>query len=304
MDENAVKTPETPTGYEEMTKFIWECAEKNERFSFSYLGATVLGKAIPVISLGEGERTFLYVGAHHAAEHITSSLLLTFAGELARAADEGDTVFGVNTADLLKTSRIIIIPMLNCDGVGIELRGAEAGGILRDRLIRTNGGDDFTRWQANARGVDLNHNYGAGFYEYKKLERELGICGGAPSRYSGEYPESEPEIGALCNYLRFTNDVKGCLTLHTQGEEVYFGGGAGASEEIGKKVAAAARYELSRPEGPAAYGGMTDWVTESLGIPSFTVECGRGENPLPSSDLPVIFARIAPLLFTFPAMFE
>ena len=30
--------------------------------------------------------------------------------------------------------------------------------------------DDFSHWQANARGVDLNHNYDSGFYEYKKIE--------------------------------------------------------------------------------------------------------------------------------------
>ena len=46
------------------------------------------------------------------------------------------------------------------------------------------GSEDFTRWQANVRGVDLNHNYDAGFDAYKQLEPSLGITGGGPTRQS------------------------------------------------------------------------------------------------------------------------
>jgi g-D-glutamyl-meso-diaminopimelate peptidase len=77
--------------------------------------------------------------------------------------------------------------MLNPDGVDLQIKGIEAGGILSERLLKMNGREDFSHWQANARGVDLNHNYDAGFHEYKKLEKENDICAGA-TRYSGEYP--------------------------------------------------------------------------------------------------------------------
>ncbi len=290
--------PELPTCYERMTDFIGKLLERYPALSFGYLGSTVLGRGIPLLTMGDegAARAYLYVGAHHGMEHITSSVLLAFAGEFLSAAER----------DGAPPYTLYVVPSLNCDGVEIEISGVPDGCILKERLLAMNGSDDFTKWQANARGVDLNHNYDAGFYEYKEVERTLGINGGAPTKYSGNFPESEPEVGALCNFIRFNREIKGCLTLHTQGEEIYFGDSsrvpcAGA---LAAAIGEATGYRVCRPEGSALYGGMTDWVTSALGIPSFTVECGKGENPLPSSDLPKIYSRLRRLLFTFPSMAE
>lgn len=55
--------------------------EKYPFITVSYMGTSLLGRGIPMITLG-GERyrarSVLYVGAHHAAEHITGALLLRF----------------------------------------------------------------------------------------------------------------------------------------------------------------------------------------------------------------------------------
>lgn len=286
-----IRIPNAPTDHAAVMNYIEYLLEKHGgKVSLSYLGATLRRRAIPMITLGgeDSRDTYLYVGAHHAMEWITSSLLLYFADDFLTGGAECG-------------ARIVLIPMLNCDGVELQIHGARHDDVLYDRLVRMNGSDDFSRWQANARGVDLNHNYDAGFYEYKKIERSLGILGGAPTRYSGPYPESEPETGALANYIRFNDNIKGILTLHTQGEEIY----TGSSPEMrktGAVLADLAGYTLSEPEDEAAkYGGLTDRAT-SLGIPSFTVECGRGKNPLPPSDLLPIYEKIRPLLFTFPTL--
>ena len=288
--------PTLPTGYREMTEYIEKELAGSPHLSFTYLGSTVLGKGIPLLALGdtEAKTAYLYVGAHHGMEHITSSLLLTFAKDFNETAK----------TDGAPPHLIYVVPMLNCDGADIEIRGVPDGCILRERLLRMNGSEDFTKWQANARGVDLNHNYDAGFYEYKRIERELGISNGSRTKYSGEYPESEPEVGAICNFIRFYNNIKGCLTLHTQGEEIYFGDSLRVpdAEQIAGKIGEATGYKVCRPEGTALYGGMTDWVTSSLGIPSFTVECGKGENPLPASCFPHLYSRLRRLFFTFPSM--
>ena len=290
------KFPALPTGYREMTDYIEKVFTDRPHFSFSYLGSTVLGKGMPLLSLGDpdADEAYLYVGAHHGMEHVTSSVLLAFADDfLSKAETEGAPPY-----------LVYAVPMLNCDGVDIEIRGVPEDCPLRERLVRMNGSEDFSKWQANARGVDLNHNYDAGFYDYKKIERSLGIAGGAPTKYSGEYPESEPEVGALCNFIRFNDNIRGCLTLHTQGEEIYFGDPSRVrnAEDAAAKIAAATEYRVCRPEGTALYGGMTDFVTSSLGIPCFTIECGKGENPLPSPDVYGIYARLRRLLFTFPSM--
>ena len=73
--------PALPTGYREMMNYIERELSGEEHLSFSYLGSTLFGKGIPLLALGdtESKEAYLYVGAHHGMEHITSSLLLTIA---------------------------------------------------------------------------------------------------------------------------------------------------------------------------------------------------------------------------------
>ena len=61
-------------------------------------------------------------------------------------------------------------------------------------------------------------------------------------------------------------------------------------------------YALAKPEGLAAYGGLTDWCIRSLGLPSFTVECGKGENPLPAEQYFCIYASLRQMLFEAPLL--
>lgn len=298
MDLYGIETPKMPTDCRTVSEYLSRLAGKHAgTLSRFYIGRTLKGTPIPALSYGglAGKEVFLLVGAHHGMEHITSTVLLTFAADFARSVKSGEAVYGERTSEILKKRSVVIIPMLNCDGVDLQIHGLQESDPLRDRLLSINGSRDFSRWQANGRGVDLNHNYNAGFYEYKKIERSLGVDGGAPTKYSGLYPESEPETSSLCGFIRTVN-VKGILTLHTQGEVIYPGRGA---EEAAKILAGAAGYELSVPEGTALYGGLTDWASEKLGIASFTVECGKGRNPLPSTDFPSLYNRLRKLLFSF-----
>lgn len=270
-----------------------------EHMTSSELTRSVLGRQIPLLRLGSGDKCVLYVGAHHGMEWLTSSILLYFLDDLCDSAREGRNVFGLSVEYILKMRTLLFVPMLNPDGVELVQKGADASGILSERQIRMNEGSrDFSHWQANARGVDLNHNYRYGFSAYKQMEREMHIEGGARSRFSGESPESEPESGALASLVR-TVLPHSIYTLHTQGEEIYCGG-EGANESvlsIGRALAGLSGYKLSSPEGAAAYGGLTDYAVCELGIPSFTIECGRGENPLPPSSFLLIYAAIRRMLF-------
>ena len=272
---------------------------------FFYLTETVMGKGIPLLRLGEGKKEIYYIGTHHGAERITGALLIRFLCEFCALVKSGYTVLGMNLAYILKSRSLFFVPMLNCDGADIAANGATRDSLLYSRLVNMNGSEDFTHWQANARGVDLNHNYDAGFAAYKQIERDLGIKGGAPTRYSGEFPESEPETGALCNYLRF-NHPTAVLTLHTQGCEIYYTSGGKCpprSKAAVLRLAKCTGYTLAAPSGAGAYGGLTDFCIQKLGIPAFTFECGKGKNPLPPRDLPILYAETREALFTFPSMF-
>ena len=296
-----------PLTWERMMVYLTCFAERYPKIEFSTLGESVLGRSIPIITLGEGKKTFLYVGAHHGMEWMTSILLLRFINEYAEALKEGRRIYNAHIPYLFNERRIVVIPMLNPDGVSYAIDGIRVDNPLYARLERMNPEHpDYRRWQANARGVDLNHNYDWGFAEYKEMERAAGIYGGAPTRYSGECPESEPEVGYLCNYLRFNQpNVHAVLTLHTQGEEIYYMSGGemtARSLSMAKALSRLCGYRLSEVEGLAAHGGLTDWCIHSLGIPSFTVECGKGENPLPLGEYFCVYAAMRQVFFEAPLL--
>ncbi len=272
----------------------------------SYLGRSILGKEIPLLSMGHGSRTVLYVGAHHGMEWMSSAWLLRFIAELCRYYESGGRVGKTSVRTLLDTHTLVFVPMLNPDGVGYQIHGVDPDNPLSERLTGMLGEEpDFTHWQANARGVDLNHNYNADFSHYKALEAQNGITGGCPSRYSGEAPESEPEVHALCNWIRFQQNLRGVMTLHTQGEEIYYKSGGvcpHGAEAVARRLSALCGYRLSEAEGLASYGGLTDWCIRELQIPSFTLECGRGENPLPESSFLPVYTSLRQVLFSFPTL--
>ncbi len=295
-----------PTDHKKMMSAVNALGEKYPFLSVTFIGNSILGKSIPMITVGNEEaKNVLYVAAHHGMEWITSALLLQFTDDYCSLIKNGEKVFGISSKVLFETRAVSIIPMLNPDGVDIQINGITPENPLYERVVAMNEGTEFSRWQANARGVDLNHNYDAGFEAYKKLEKEAGILSGRPTRYSGEFPESEPETGSLCNYIRWNDRIKGVLTLHTQGEEIY----CSASGDLGKRCRTIGKllermtgYKLESPEEMASYGGMTDWLVSKMNIPAFTLECGKGKNPLPTEDFFPIYTSLREALFTFPIL--
>ncbi|MBQ9806641.1 MAG: M14 family metallocarboxypeptidase [Clostridia bacterium] len=278
------------------------------RYSFlrvGCLGTSVLGRSIPLLTLGNGTRKALYVATHHGMEWITSALLLRFVNDLCTASERQTQIGGAMPHWMLESHTLYIVPMLNPDGAEYQIHGLAPENPLYERVLKMNGNsEDFSHWQANARGVDLNHNYDAGFAEYKQIEIENGTDSGSPTKFSGESPESEPETAALANLIR-TCEPSGVMTLHTQGEEIFYQSGDQTpprAEKIAQQLASVSGYRLSCATGTAAFGGLTDWCVQSLGIPSFTVECGFGKNPLPYTQFSSIYCRLRRMLFLFPML--
>lgn len=263
------------------------------------LGRSLLGRDIPMLKIGHGKKKLLYVGGVHGSEHLSAGLLIRYAADYCAGVEDGGKMYSLSMKYLFENRTLYIVPMLNPDGVEIAIHGPEADNPLFDRLMRMRPADGFARWQANARGVDLNHNFNAGFEEYKQIEAEKGIGAGF-SKYSGEYPESERETAALCNFLR-AEDIKMLLAFHTQGEEIYYdynGYSPVMARAIGAALARMCGYRLTEPEGGAVYGGLKDWFIREFDRPGYTIECGKGENPLPQSQFFSIYATLRELLFT------
>jgi len=258
------------------------------------IGKSYLGKNINLLKIGEGERKSIYIGSHHAMEWLTSLILMRFTETLCKSFIFGEKLYGYDLEYLLKTRIIYIVPMLNPDGVDLVLNGLEENNPVSSRLIQINNdSSDFSRWQANARGVDLNHNYDADFDLLRELEIKSGITEPCATRYGGEYPESEPETSALASFIRSQPDIAVLTALHTQGEEIYWRYKdivPPRARTLAHLIERITGYKLEYPnEAIASYGGCKDWFISKFNKPGFTIECGKGENPLPLSDFVSIY---------------
>ena len=272
------------------------CERLSVRYGFvrmETIGKSVLGRDIIALRFGADTGGELYAAGVHALEYITCSLALRFAQRLCESLDTGNPMRGVDCRRAILTKPLTIVPMLNPDGAELVLGGSQTAGALQGEVERISGGD-LSGWSANARGVDLNHNFDAGWHIARQLESALGINAPSPRRFGGTCPESEPETQAvvsLCKRARFGL----CIALHTQGEEIYWHYGdklPKMSSLIAHMLSASTGYALAQPETIASHAGLKDWFIEHFDRPGFTIECGRGTNPLPFSDAPGIYETI------------
>lgn len=264
------------------------------------VGSSVLGKNLYYLRLGTGPRAVLYNAAHHALEWITSPVLMKFAEDYAKAYALGQRLKDFSPAQIWDEVSIYLVPMVNPDGVDLVIDGLRPGNPYYADLIRWNkGSTDFSHdWEANIRGVDLNHNYNAAWQQSKQTEEAFGITGPGPTRYSGPYPESEPESRAMADFTRRLVP-RLVLAYHSQGEVIFWDFENLAppeAEAIGKRMSALSGYELTAPEGIASYAGYKDWFIQDYRRPGYTIEVGKGKNPLPISQFQMIYADNLPML--------
>ncbi len=260
------------------------------------IGKSVMGKDISAVVFGRAHEYVLFAGGFHGSEHITATLLMNFAEELADSFAADGSIEGLRVRRAMYGRGLIIIPAVNPDGCEIARFGAAATG--GSRFLRRISGGDFTHFNANARGVDINHNFNADWEHLRSREKEAGITGPAKTRFGGYSPESEPETAALCNLCRSTN-IRHAVAFHSQGEVIYAPTGdqkPPRSDRMAEIMATSSGYALDRPEGLAVGGGFKDWFIKEFGRPAFTVEVGKGENPLPLSEYGRIYKQLRELL--------
>ena len=219
------------------------------------IGKTLFGRTVYAMKVGDGTPVGLVQCAIHGREFITARLAIE---QYRVGVSRGSCWF---------------IPLSNPDGALLSEMGiftAPTG--MRGYLTDINGGDDFSLWKANGRGVDLNVNFDAGWGTGVKNTRKAGA-----ENYVGEYPFSEPETQAL---KIFTEKIKPDYTIsyHTKGEEIYWyymqsSHTCPRDLRLAKVISTVTGYPLSMAKGSA--GGYKDWCIAKLGIPAFTVEVGQ-----------------------------
>lgn len=226
------------------------------------IGKSVLGRNIYAFKLGNGSPVGIAQYALHGREYITARLALA---QFQRGIDHGSVWF---------------VPLANPDGallaeVGISSVEKKSD---KDLLISLNGGEDFSLWKANARGVDLNVNFPA---LWGKGAKNVFTAGA--ENYVGKKPLSEPETSAL---HAFTKKIKPDYTVsyHTKGEEIYWYfyqsmRFLSRDKALALAIAKSTGYPLAYAKNSA--GGYKDWCIQALKIPAFTIEAGRDDYAHP-----------------------
>ncbi len=286
-----------PPVFSYLKESVYNLRDNYKNISLSTCGKSVMGKDIYALTLGDGERNILYVGGTHGLEWITTSVLLKFSENLLNACENHGEICGYEADELLKNFKLVIIPSLNPDGADIAIKGIGGCGNLREKIYDISK-YDFTFWNANANGIDLNHNFNADWYELRDYEATKGISVPSPRRFGGYFPESEPETKALVRFLRKVRFNR-LYTFHSQGEEIFYEYKRNTppkSLHIAKALAGVSGYTLVKNEGHYSSGGLKDWFIEEFKEPAFTIEIGLGSNPLPAEEFTNIYKKVEPLL--------
>lgn len=270
-------------------------AARYPSISLSTITETAYGRPVQLVRIGRGPRKVLYTAAHHANEWLTATVMLAFLEELARQEAEDGNLGGVRVKELLKNTTLYMVPMVNPDGVDL-VTGAVAPGnpqYEKARGIALNYPSiPFPwGWKANLMGVDLNLNYPALWEEAKKIKFSQGYITPAPRDYVGMAPLDQPETKALANLTRRLNPDL-VLAYHSQGEVIYWkflDQEVPGAQALGEEFARLSGYSLEDTPYASSFAGFKDWFIQDFRKPGYTIEVGKGTNPLPTSQFPVIF---------------
>jgi g-D-glutamyl-meso-diaminopimelate peptidase len=252
------------------------------------IGTSVLGNPIQEIRIGKGEKKVHMNASFHANEWITTMIVMNLVNRYLISLTNRDAIRGLNTINLYNETELSIVPMVNPDGVDLVLNGPPAS--LRDEVVKINeGSNDFVHWKANIRGVDLNNQFPAN-WEIEQERKEPKSP--APRDYPGESSLSEPEAIAMANLMK-KNHYDRILAFHTQGEEFYWGYEGFEpleSEILAKEFERVSGYKAIR--NVDSHAGFKDWYIQEFKRPGFTIELGRGINPLPLSQFHDILLKV------------
>jgi g-D-glutamyl-meso-diaminopimelate peptidase len=277
-----------PYGSGILTKQIKTLKKLYPFINIESIGTSVLGNPIQEIRIGKGLKKVHMNASFHANEWITSMVLMRLVNQYLISLTHRSTFRSVNTINLYNETELSIVPMVNPDGVDLVLNGPSTSN--RQEVMEINeGSDEFVHWKANIRGVDLNNQFPANW----EIEQERKAPKSpAPRDYPGSSSLSEPEAKAMADLIN-KNQYDRILAFHTQGEEFYWGYEGfepPESEILAKEFERVSGYKAIR--NVDSHAGFKDWYIQEYKCPGFTIELGRGINPLPLSQFDDILHKV------------
>lgn len=229
--------------------------EKYQNVSVTGLCNSILGLNIPIITIGDGSQKIVYLGGQDGYDKLSPYILVRYIKDICSLYQENGAVFGFSAEYILKKYTIVVIPILNPDGLNYCDFGLLENNPLKERVLKLNGGSqDFSHWRGNARGIDLRNNYVLGDF--------------------ADGVEPEPEVGALCNFLRFGMPPEMIFSFEQTDKSnstIYFGDG-----EVASKIAIALTqmtgFKRVFSEDGEPSNTLMSWSNQVLGRKTFLVE--------------------------------
>lgn len=258
-------------------------------------GKSVLGKNIPYVRIGHGQKEVFYSASIHANEWITSIVLLEFLYEYCSAFQNNSTIWGFSARRLFETVSIYIMPMVNPDGVDL-VTGAirpNSAEYKQAQKIASNFPDIpfVDGWKANIRGIDLNLQFPAGWQNAREIKYAQGFTQPAPRDFVGYGPLTEPEALAIYNFT-LRHNFRLILSYHSQGEVIYWqfqNYNPPGAFFIGSQFANVSGYSLESTPYNSSFAGYKDWFIQNYNRPGYTIEVGLGTNPIPITQFDKIY---------------
>lgn len=256
---------------------------------------TAYGRPMRTLVVGRGGRKVIFTAAHHANEWITATLLLKFAEDLCEAIAFNTNLYGIPGRLLERNVTIYMVPMVNPDGVALVTGELEPEDYACRRAVDI--AEKYPQipfpdgWKANLLGVDLNLQYPAGWLTARAIKFSQGYTGPAPRDFVGRAPLTMRECIALVGYTETISPAL-VLAFHTQGRVIYWQFRdieVPGAEALVQEFARLSGYTPEETPENSAYAGYKDWFIQRYKRPGFTIEVGRGTNPLPLSQFDEIY---------------
>ncbi|TFB14215.1 gamma-D-glutamyl-meso-diaminopimelate peptidase [Filobacillus milosensis] len=281
--------------YEKMTSDIHQLSQTYpEIIDYHSIGQTKYGRDLWAVKLGNGDATVFINGSHHAREWITTTLNMKMIQQYASAYYRNQSFKNYNVRNLLNEVAIWFVPMVNPDGVTLQQKGLNAlpKDIHNQVLQMNNGSYDFTRWKANASGIDLNRNYPADWPNITGDYSEPRW-----SNHKGEEPFSAIEAQLIRDFT-YEIDPEMAFAYHTTGQVLYWHHHYDSNQydrdkRLAETISNYTGYRIIPPTDEPGGGTYTDWFIQEYKRPAFTVELNPHlyRRHVPVENFPSIWKR-------------
>lgn len=252
---------------------------------------TCQGRPIPIVRFGNPNAPYhiMLTGSIHAREYMSTQLVMAMLEQYARDY-RYENYKGHRLHEIFDSVALVILPMVNPDGVMISQQGFLGAVTKKAKLFVLDQEPSYDQIKSNANGVDINRNFRNGFGDGKWINRVPHYF-----YYSGPYAYSEVESRQMLKTSQ-EHDYLCFLNYHSSGNVIYYGC-MNACDSVNADALRLATliqnhtgFKLFGPDSSMPNGSWADEVELYYHRPSMTIEIGT-RNPVPIEQFPVIFNK-------------